>query len=76
MKEIIASIRDGLFDFRNAKGFSETVAPHHDHAHGVLFWIGNTFLTPLIMLISLFSNRKRLLHDMLLGVVVVRSDSF
>jgi uncharacterized RDD family membrane protein YckC len=45
-------------------------------AHGVLFWIGNTFLTPLIMLISLFSNRKRLLHDMLLGVVVVRSDSF
>jgi len=45
-------------------------------AHGALFWIGNTFLTPLILLISLFSNRKRLLHDMLLGVVVVRDGNF
>ena len=44
-------------------------------AHGVLFWIGNAVLTPLILLVSLFSGRKRLLHDMLLGVVVVRDEA-
>jgi uncharacterized RDD family membrane protein YckC len=44
-------------------------------AHGVLFWIGNTVFTPLILLVSLFSNRKRLVHDMLLGVVVVRDET-
>lgn len=39
----------------------------------VLFWAANVILTPFIVLISLFSPRKRLLHDMLLGTVVVRS---
>ena len=42
--------------------------------HAVLFWVGNVVLTPLILLVSLFTDRKRLLHDMLLGVVVVRDD--
>jgi uncharacterized RDD family membrane protein YckC len=43
--------------------------------HAVLFWAGNVILTPLILLISLFSARKRLLQDFLLGTVVVRSDT-
>lgn len=43
--------------------------------HGVLFWAGNVILTPAILLISLFSPRKRLLQDFLLGTVVVRSDA-
>ncbi len=42
--------------------------------HAVLFWAGNVILTPLILLVSLFADRKRLLHDILLGVVVVRDD--
>jgi len=44
--------------------------------HTVLFWAGNVVLTPLILLISLFSERKRTLHDLLLGTVVTRSDRF
>ena len=40
--------------------------------HAVLFWVRNVVLTPLILLVSLFTDRKRLLHDLLLGVVVVR----
>ncbi|TIS90203.1 RDD family protein [Mesorhizobium sp.] len=42
--------------------------------HSVLFWAGNVILTPLILLVSLFSDRKRTLHDLLLGTVVSRSD--
>ncbi len=40
--------------------------------HTVLFWAGNVLLTPLILLATLFLDRKRTAHDMLLGTVVVR----
>lgn len=42
--------------------------------HSVLFWAGNTLLTPLILLATLFLDRKRTVHDLLLGTVVTRSD--
>ena len=42
--------------------------------HSVLFWAGNVVLTPLILLVTLFSDRKRTLHDLLLGTVVTRTD--
>jgi uncharacterized RDD family membrane protein YckC len=38
--------------------------------HVTLFYLSISFLTPLILLVSLFSPRKRLLHDMVLGVVI------
>lgn len=41
--------------------------------HALLFWFSVSLLTPLVLLVSLFSDRKRLLHDMILGVVVVNS---
>jgi len=42
--------------------------------HSVLFWAGNVILTPLVLLVTLFSGRKRTLHDLLLGTVVTRTD--
>lgn len=42
--------------------------------HSVLFWAGNAILSPLILLATLFLDRKRTLHDLLLGTVVVRDD--
>jgi uncharacterized RDD family membrane protein YckC len=42
--------------------------------HSVLFWAGNVVLTPLILLATLFTDRKRTVHDLLLGTVVARSD--
>ena len=39
--------------------------------HTVLFWAGNAVLTPLILLATLFLDRKRTVHDLLLGTVVV-----
>ena len=42
--------------------------------HSVLFWAGNVILTPLVLVVTLFSDRKRTLHDLLLGTVVTRTD--
>ncbi|PSJ65750.1 RDD family protein [Kumtagia ephedrae] len=42
--------------------------------HSVLFWAGNVILTPLVLLVTLFADRKRTLHDLLLGTVVTRTD--
>jgi len=42
--------------------------------HSVLFWAANVLLTPLILLVTLFADRKRTLHDLLLGTVVTRTD--
>lgn len=41
--------------------------------HIALFWIFNSVLTPLILLVGLFTERSRLLHDFLLGTVIVRT---
>ncbi|MCV0424839.1 MAG: RDD family protein [Roseibium sp.] len=41
--------------------------------HAILFWFSVSLLTPLILLVSLFSDRKRLLHDIVLGVIVINS---
>lgn len=42
--------------------------------HSVLFWAGNVILSPLVLLVTLFTDRKRTLHDLLLGTVVTRTD--
>jgi len=42
--------------------------------HTVLFWAGNVLLTPLILVAPLLVDRKRTVHDLLLGTVVTRDD--
>lgn len=42
--------------------------------HSVLFWAANAILTPLVLLVTLFTDRKRALHDLLLGTVIARTD--
>ncbi len=39
----------------------------------VVFWVSVTVLTPLILLVGLFNARRRLLHDILLGTVIINS---
>jgi uncharacterized RDD family membrane protein YckC len=41
--------------------------------HTALFWLINSILTPLILLVGLFTERSRLVHDLLLGTVVART---
>jgi uncharacterized RDD family membrane protein YckC len=41
--------------------------------HIILFWVINSVLTPLVLLVGLFTERSRLAHDFLLGTVMVRT---
>jgi len=41
--------------------------------HALIFWFSVGLLTPLILLVGLFTRRRQLLHDLLLGVVAVNS---
>jgi uncharacterized RDD family membrane protein YckC len=41
--------------------------------HAVAFWVSVSFLTPLVLLVGLFNDRRRLLHDIVLGTVVINS---
>src|SRR5476649_2664322 len=42
-------------------------------AHAVLFWVSISVLSPLVLLVGLFNGRRRLLHDIVLGTVVINS---
>jgi uncharacterized RDD family membrane protein YckC len=44
--------------------------------HLVIFWIANAILTPLVLLVGLFTDRGRLLHDLLIGTVTIRRDNY
>ncbi len=41
--------------------------------HAVLFWVSVSVLTPLVLLVGLFNGRRRLLHDIVLGTVIINS---
>lgn len=43
--------------------------------HVLAFWIINSLLTPFLLLAGLFTERKRLIHDMLLGSYMVRASA-
>jgi uncharacterized RDD family membrane protein YckC len=42
--------------------------------HAIMFWLAVSFLTPFILLVGLFNDRRRLLHDMLVGTIVINND--
>jgi uncharacterized RDD family membrane protein YckC len=41
--------------------------------HAVCFWISVSVLSPFVLLIGLFNARRRLLHDFVLGTVVINN---
>jgi len=41
--------------------------------HGLVFWITVGALTPIVLVVCLFNERRRLLHDILVGTVVINS---
>lgn len=43
--------------------------------HAIAFWISVSFLTPFILLVALFNDRKRLAHDMVVGTIVINTDA-
>ena len=43
--------------------------------HAVVYWVSVSVLTPLILLLGLFNARRRLLHDVLVGTVLINNPS-
>ena len=43
--------------------------------HAVVFWLTISFLNPLVLLVGFFNERRRLLHDMVVGTVVINSSA-
>jgi uncharacterized RDD family membrane protein YckC len=41
--------------------------------HAIAYWITVSFLTPFVLLVAFFNERRRLLHDMLVGTVVINT---
>jgi uncharacterized RDD family membrane protein YckC len=41
--------------------------------HSVCFWISVSVLSPFVLLVGLFNRRRRLLHDFLLGTVIINT---
>jgi uncharacterized RDD family membrane protein YckC len=41
--------------------------------HAVAFWISVSALSPFILLVCFFNERRRLLHDIVLGTVVINN---
>ena len=41
--------------------------------HAIVYWITVSFLTPLVLLVAFFNERRRLLHDMLVGTIVINN---
>lgn len=41
--------------------------------HAVLFWISVSVLSPFVLLVGLFNARRRLLHDFVLGTVIINN---
>jgi len=41
--------------------------------HAIVYWITVSFFTPLILIVALFNERRRLLHDILVGTIVINN---
>jgi uncharacterized RDD family membrane protein YckC len=41
--------------------------------HAIAYWFAVSVLTPLILLVAFFNQRCRLLHDMLVGTIVINN---
>jgi uncharacterized RDD family membrane protein YckC len=42
--------------------------------HAIVFWLTVSLLTPFILLVCLFNERRRCLHDMLVGTVIINNE--
>jgi uncharacterized RDD family membrane protein YckC len=41
--------------------------------HAIAFWFTVSFFTPFVLLVCFFNQRRRLLHDIMLGTVVINN---
>ncbi|MEI7805159.1 MAG: RDD family protein [Hyphomicrobiales bacterium] len=42
--------------------------------HAIVFWLSVSTLTPVILVVCFFNERRRLLHDIVLGTVIINNE--
>ena len=55
-------------------GNGEPVGAARAVAHALLFWISVVMLTPLSLIIGIFTDRRRLLHDIVLDCTLINAN--
>ena len=63
-----------MFSIRIQRDDGGTVDGITAVVHAIIFWVAHVTLTPILLIVSLFSAKKKLIQDILLGTVIVRSD--
>jgi uncharacterized RDD family membrane protein YckC len=43
--------------------------------HAIVFWITVSVITPLVLLVCFFNERRRCLHDILVGTVIINNEA-
>ena len=69
-----ATVGMAMFSLRIRRLDGGRIDPSLAILHGILFWVIHSLFTPVMLVASLFSARKRLLQDWLLGTEIVRSE--
>lgn len=64
-----------FFSIRIEREDGQFVDPFLAVLHGVIFWVAHIILTPFLLAVALFTSKKQLVQDILLGTYVVRSDA-
>jgi uncharacterized RDD family membrane protein YckC len=41
--------------------------------HAIVYWVSVSVLSPFILLVGFFNARRRLLHDMVVGAVIINN---
>jgi uncharacterized RDD family membrane protein YckC len=41
--------------------------------HAIAFWFSVSFFSPFVLLVAFFNQRRRLLHDIVLGTVIINN---
>ena len=62
-----------LMNLRLERLDGRPVDPVYAIVHSVVFWLSVSALTPFVLLIGLFTDRRQLGHDLLLNTVMVRA---
>lgn len=63
-----------MFSLRIERLDGRPVDPWLAILHGVIFWVAHISFTPVLLVVSLFNDRKQLVQDLLLGTMIVRTD--
>ena len=68
-EEVIRQAHPGVLSISGPQDYGSVMGA----VHAALFWVSVSFLTPLILLVTLFNARHRTLHDIVLGTVVINN---